>query len=45
MTDVSPTVSLKNTVSTVEERIIRSNGMANKSLPNLVGCLGYRFRT
>jgi hypothetical protein len=44
-TEVSPTVSRKKNVSTVEERIIRSSGIARSSLPNLVGCRGYRFRT
>lgn len=37
MTEVSPTVSLKNTVSTVDALIIRNKGMARSSRPNLVG--------
>lgn len=36
MTDVSPTVSRKKKVSTVVERIIRSNGIARRRRPNLM---------
>ena len=43
-TDASPTVSRKKNVSTVEDRIIRSSGIARSNRPNRVGCLGYRFR-
>ena len=45
ITDASPTVSLKNIISIVDVRIIRSNGIARRSLPNLVGCRWYRCLT
>ena len=45
ITEVSPTVSRKKKVSTVEDRIILSNGIASSRRPKRVGCLGYRFRT
>ena len=39
-TEVSPTVSRKKNVSTVDDRIIRRSGIARSSRPNLVGCRG-----
>lgn len=40
-----PIVSLKNSISMVDERMVRSEGSNSRRRPKRVGCRGYRSRT